>query len=127
MSIPKLNWINSTQYRNEPEVGNIYTDPVKIYWEDYNSVSEVEFTMYGTLLMFRSRYCNEEGILESHWCLGHFVNNKFAKQFAKYVLKGYAKTSGLAHCPAALYVDWEGGDAYNLAGELITSKMFGGV
>jgi hypothetical protein len=120
----KLNWINGTQWEAEPEVGDVYTDPVKIYWNEDDSVSEVEFSMHGTLLMMTSRYSNELGVLESNWCLGHFIKNSYAKQYVEYVLKGYAETSNLAHCPAVLYVDWDGGDAYTLGGELICKEMF---
>ena len=129
-TIVKIHWYNNTPYENESEDCDIYSDNATVYWEDDSSVvagtsySTVTFDVRGGLLFMRSRYSNEQGILESNWCLGYFHKNNYAKQFAEYVMQGYAETSNLAHCPAVVYVEWDGADAYTLGGELITKETF---
>ena len=122
--IYKITWNNDTQYEEMPQLGDISTDPIRVYWEDSESVSEVQFFMHGSLLMMEVRYSNENGFLKQSWCLGHFVKNVYAQQFVEYVMAGYVQTQNLAHCPAVAMVDWDGPDAYTLGGELITSEMF---
>lgn len=101
-----------------------YAQPVRIYWEDDGSSSEVEFFLHNGLLMMRSQYSNELGILVSNWCLGYFNTMENAIPYANFVVNTYKKHSNLAECPAVVYVDWEGSDAYDLAGNLITKEYF---
>ena len=106
-----------------------YTQPVKIYWNEpeedgYVEVSEVEFFIHKSLLMMRSRYSSLQGILESNWCLGYYNKPEDCYNYAEFVFNTFKQHSNLKECPAVVYVEWEGQDAYDLSGELITKEYF---
>lgn len=100
-----------------------YTQPVKVYWDE-DEVSEVEFFIHKSLLMMRTNYSNLQGVLQSNWCLGFFNKPEDAIPYAQFVMDTYCKHSNLKECPSVVYVEWDGADAYDLKGELITSDYF---
>ena len=106
-----------------------YTQPVKLYWNEpdedgYVEASEVEFFIHKSLLVMKSIYSSPQGFLVSNWCLGYFNKPEQAFPYAEFVINIFKETSHLAHCPAVVYVEWDGQDAYDLSGELITKEYF---
>ena len=121
----KLEWDHSTPWASAPELGSIYTQPVKFNYDD-NYEYEVEFFVadgYKTGLLFaivKSFYADGYPC-EMSYCLGHFSTNEGAKKFAQFAFEHFVETTTWSVCPSFEPVDWIGGDAYYLNGEEVVA------
>ena len=99
-----LQWENSSPWAN-PSPNGLYTFPVS-FGEGDNCQADMEFFVNEVRLILKRVYHFHNGDQISYYNMGEFVetvDNKDAvqniKQYAQYVIDGYAQSGNLLHCP----------------------------
>jgi hypothetical protein len=100
-----LQWENSSPWPN-PHPNGLYTFPVS-FGVDNDCQVDIEFFVSGMRLILKRAYHFHNGDQISYYNMGEFVDTvdtKVAvqkiKQYAQYVIDGYAQSGNLLHCPS---------------------------
>jgi hypothetical protein len=100
-----LQWENSSPWAN-PSPNDLYTFPVSFGVGD-DCQADMEFFVSEMRLILKRVYHFHNGDQISYYNMGEFVetvDNKDAvqniKQYAQYVIDGYAARGNLLHCPS---------------------------
>jgi hypothetical protein len=126
LSSHQLQWDQTTQWANFPELGYIYTQTVTVEDDDKYSY-QVAFHVSDVLRRLGMLFVEVKTIHETdsqtlNYCLGEFNTNKGAMKFAQFALDNFIEHKNWAVCPSFKYVDWVGGDPYDLAGDEIVCE-----
>jgi len=115
-----LQWDQSTQWDNFPQLGSIYSQEVMI-----NAIGDVTFIVSFHVSDVSSRLgflFSEVKMIENgnesvmHYCFGQFHTNLGAMKFAQFSLNHFIEWEDWAVCPNFTPVDWINGDPIDLAG-----------
>ena len=126
LSSHQLQWDQTTQWANFPELGYIYTQTVTV--EDTDGYSyQVAFHVSDVsrrlgMLFVEVKTIHETDSQTLNYCLGEFNTNKGAMKFAQFALDNFIEHKNWAVCPSFKYVDWVAGDPYDLAGDEIVCE-----
>ncbi len=124
----QLTWNNGTQWDSFPELGQIYSDSVKIHRldEGYFRVSFYvgEGRRIGMLFVeVESHDC--DGYSHTlHYCLGQFYKNEGAMKFAKFALEHFIETETWSVCPSFEAIEYIDGEPHTLGGDEIVSELY---
>ena len=98
-----LQWENSSPWAN-PHPNDIYTLPLAFIEEGYKV--EMEFFVSKMRLILKRVFYFHNGEEISYYNMGEFVETidsqgsvQKIKQYAQYVIEGYAQSGNLLHCP----------------------------
>ena len=120
----ELQWDQTTQWENFPELGSIYTQEIVIH-----TIGNVTFIVSFHVSDVSSRlgflfaevrtidiYGNETAM---HYCFGQFHTNVGAMKFAQFALNHFIEWENWGVCPNFTPIDWTNGDPTDLAGNEI--------
>ena len=130
LSSNQLQWDQTTQWANFPELGYIYTRTVTVEDDDQYSykvafhVSDVSRRLGMLFVEVKTIYLTDTTFNPPtlNYCLGEFNTNKGAMKFAQFALDNFIEHKNWAVCPSFKYVDWIDGDPYDLTGNEIVCE-----
>lgn len=106
-----LEWETCSRW-NDSHMNDLYTKTVNLKTDDIDYEFEVEFFVSGCRLIFKTVFIYHGERQTSYYDMGSFVDShirnegcKNVKQYAQYVIDGYAETFSLVHCPSFEYID----------------------
>jgi len=123
-----LTWRSYGSDSNEPELGGIYSDTVRID-SDYDQYSyRVSFIVgegardLGILFCIVETYESINFVGELKYCMGEFKTNEGAKLFSQFALNHFIQTETWAVCPSFEPVDYIDGIPHYLNGDEVVSS-----
>jgi hypothetical protein len=122
----KIEWDQSTQWANFPELGSIYTQSMLV--QDCEVKHKVSFHVgdgrtLGLLFVQVESYDCDGYSGTRHYCLGQFYTNDGAIKFAQFAFDHFCSELNWKVCPSFEAVDCIDGEPYTLAGEEIVSEI----
>ena len=124
-----LTWRSYGSDSNEPKLGGIYSDTVRIH-TDYDQYSfKVSFRLgekgrdLGILFCTVKTYEDNNFVGEMNYCAGEFRTNEGAKLFSQFALNHFIETETWAVCPSFEPVDYIDGTPYFLNGDEVVSSL----
>ena len=120
----QLQWDQTTQWNNFPELGSIYSQEVVIY-----AIGNVTFIVsfqvsdvssrLGFLFAEVKMIDENKNQTEMHYCFGQFHTNLGAMKFAQFALNHFIEWENWSVCPNFTPIEWINGDPIDLAGNEI--------
>ena len=116
----ELQWDQTTQWDNFPELGSIYSQEIVIH-----AIGDVTFIVSFNVsdvstrigFLFAEVKMIEFGIDNAmHYCFGQFHTNLGAMKFAQFALNHFIEWENWGVCPNFTPIEWINGDPIDLAG-----------
>ena len=123
-----LDWQNSTQWEDMPELGDIYTGEVSFYTVD-NYRYTVSFNVGSWrrlgMLFATVEQQDPQGYNQTmNYCLGQFYTNEGAMLFSQFAFNHFVETEKWLVCPSFKAVDYIDGEPHTLGGDEIVSELY---